>query len=312
MVHLNRRPAAGLPSGPAAWRLLVRAARPGQWPKSLLVLSPVFFAGHLGQEAALTRSLLAAGLFTLAAAAVYLGNDLADLGRDRLHPVKRGRPLASGELAPGLAVAAAGGLAAAALGLAAWLLPAVALVLAAYLVLNLAYSWWLKHRAGWDLLCLALGLSLRVAAGGLAAPAPVTGWLWGLTLALALLLALGKRRAELTALAGRPPDQRPSLAAYRPELLRRLLWATAGASFLCYGLYLAFSATSRGLSAGGRLFSAGLVLAGLGRYVWLVERGRAGEDPARLVWRDPVTAGVLLAWLGTWLWLLYFSPRAAG
>src|ERR1700733_14534489 len=188
-------------------RGLVKTIRPHQWVKNLFVLAPMFFhkdvfvTGPNGVPAlnliVTGRAFAATAVFCLLAGAVYTINDLADVEADRVHPVKRLRPIASGEVPESLATMMAAGLVVLSLGLGYLLGPAFVLVALTYFVANLAYTFKLKHIAFLDVALLGLFFVLRVVAGGYGTNVRVSGYMLGCTALLALFLGFGKRRHEL-------------------------------------------------------------------------------------------------------------------
>jgi 4-hydroxybenzoate polyprenyltransferase len=228
--------AAGSP--PAMALALLKAMRPKQWVKNLFVLAPLFFSKSflLADKAALGA--LAFGLFCLTAGTVYLINDLFDVEKDRAHPVKRKRPIASGLLPVKVAW-----IAAAVIGLgsqiAAW---SVDLrfggVLTGYLVMNLAYSTVLKHVVFVDVLVIAVGFVLRVLAGAFAIDVFISEWLIGCTFLLSLYLGLGKRSHELKLVRlGKADKVRKVLERYRADQLDFAVLFVAGLTIACYTIY---------------------------------------------------------------------------
>ncbi len=304
----------------------IMALRPFQWTKNLLVPLALIFALRLDDPVALGRTALAFFAFCLAASAVYLINDLADRERDRQHPVKRNRPLASGRLtARGALVTTALCLAGAA-ALTAWLVtlrPAgrgdpyaawggsdalFAITLAGYVALNIAYSTWLKHQVLWDVFIIAAGFVLRALAGAFAIPVPISPWFYLCTTFLALFLALAKRRAELV----RDPESsaltRRNLQAYSLLLLDQLIGVTVTATLLTYSLY-----TFQGENASHALMlTIPLVLFGIFRYLYLVYARQEGERPDALLWRDPQILGTVVAYAALVFILLYGVPHLRG
>ncbi len=222
--------------GPA--RALLAACRPRQWVKNLLVLAAPAAAGVLGTAGSLGRALAAFGLFVAASSGTYLLNDTVDAEADRRHPAKRHRPIAAGELSPAAAVASAAVL----LGLAVGLAPLVAgwrlaAIVGGYVVLTLAYSMRLKQVAFVELACLSLGFVLRAVGGAAATSVPVSPWFLVVTSAGALLLAAGKRSAELHLLGTAGGGHRRSLAAYPPWLLRAIRLVAAVVTVVGYVLW---------------------------------------------------------------------------
>jgi len=265
--------------------------RPYQWSKNVFVLAALVFAAgdrRAGQEITRERviAVLAAFLaFSFASSAIYLWNDVIDAERDRAHPEKRKRPVASGELSAGAALGAAVALYALALALALALaggLPAAGILLA-YGAINAAYNLALKRVVLVDAFCIAAGFLLRLSAGGVAAGVDISHWAILCTLFLALFLALNKRRAEL-ANVGNDGATRPSLQAYNVTFLDQMVAVLAACTIVAYTMYTVDADTMAKFGAGRELFwSVPCVAFGLGRYMVLVQSGRGGENPARIL-----------------------------
>jgi 4-hydroxybenzoate polyprenyltransferase len=290
-------------------RALLASMRPRQWAKGLVLLAPLVFARRALDPAALGRALAGLLAFTLAAAATYLANDLADRERDRVHPEKRLRPVASGELPAGTAAAAAAVLSLAAILLAAALgLPFLACVLG-YLLLQGLYSAFLRKVAVLDVLAIAAGFVLRVVGGAAAIPVPASSWLIVCTLLLALLLALVKRRAEVLSLGGEAARHRHILGSYPVPLLDRLVPATAAATLVAYALYTVAPGTVARLGSARLAFTVPFVLFGLLRYLWLAHRRGEGGQPERVLFRDGATQANLAGYLAVVAWAVYGSAR---
>lgn len=185
--------------------------RPRQWVKNLFVFGGLIFAQRLFTPS-VWPALAAFAIFCGLSGAMYLLNDVADRHKDRLHPDKRHRPVAAGQLRPGAAVAAAAALIALGLAAGVGLSPRFALAGLAYVTLLGAYSVWLKHVVIVDVLVVAIGFVLRAVAGALAIDVAISGWLLICTILLALFLALGKRRHEVLALEASAALHRPILA----------------------------------------------------------------------------------------------------
>lgn len=217
---------------------ILKSLRPHQWVKNVFVLAPLFFSKAFLDPASLGIGLLAAFLFCLTSGAVYLLNDVFDVEKDRNHPVKKHRPIASGVLP-----VRAGGIAAVVLGLGS-IGTAFAVdvrfgaVLGGYLAMNFAYSARLKHLAFIDVSIIATGFVLRVIAGALAIDVYISEWLFGCTFLLALFLGLGKRQHELRLVQeGRADKVRKVLERYKPEHLDFGVLFVAGNTIACYAVY---------------------------------------------------------------------------
>ena len=286
---------------------LLRAMRLRQWPKNVLVVVAPLAGGRLLESGVAPRVLGAFVLFALASSAMYLLNDVVDRERDAAHPVKRSRPVASGQLPVRTAVVASISLALLALAGSAALGPtSLATVIAIYLGATTLYSLRLKHEALWDVVLIASGFLLRAVAGGAATGTPVSTWFLVTTTAGALFVAAGKRASELAAVPVGEVSTRPSLAAYTPEYLR-FVWTAAAtvtvAATTVWGLEVAVGSARPALAQGS---VAPLALAVL-RYGWWIDRGEA-EAP-----EDVLRGDRSLVVLGTlWAALLLGSTGALG
>ncbi len=267
---------------------VVRAMRPRHWLKNGFVLAPAVFAGHAFDPPAMARALTVAAAFCLASSAGYLVNDVLDREADREDPVKRLRPVASGELRVAAALAWAVALFAVALA-ASWVGgAAVVVALAAYVVLTLLYSLLLKGVPVVDVMVLATGFLIRVAAGALAIPVVISHWLIVCGFLLALLLAFGKRLPEADRVARRSP-------AYPLAFLHDVVTMLAGVTLVAYTLYTVAPDTTAKLGGSNALLlTAPLVLFGVLRYLLLLHREGA-QDPTAMLLRDrPLLAAVVL------------------
>ncbi len=298
------------------------AMRPRQWTKNGLLLLALVFAHRLTDPGAVERVALAFAAFALASSAVYILNDWVDRDRDRLHPQKRLRPLASGALSPGVALAT--GLVAllGASGLTAWLAlwlarlpdpfaiwggsPALfAATLGGYLALNAAYSFYLKQQPLWDVFIIAIGFVLRAVAGALAIPAPISPWFYLCATFLALFLALSKRRAELATFSETAASQRQNLAVYTLQLLDQLVVIMATSALISYSFY-----TFQGEGASHALMlTIPFALFGVFRYLFLMYTQGAGERPDELLWRDRQLFVCVALWGLVTLALIYGLPH---
>jgi decaprenyl-phosphate phosphoribosyltransferase len=267
----------------------LRASRPGQWPKNLLVAAAPLAAGQLLHAPVLAQTAAAFLLFSAAAAAGYLVNDVVDLSSDRQHPVKRTRPIAAGDLSVAAAITYAVALASVAVAGAALISLPLAATIATYLAVTVGYSLGLKHEPVIDLALVASGFLLRAIAGGAASDIPLSRWFLIVAGFGSLFLVAGKRYSELVT-HGDDAGTRASLAAYSPSYLR-FVWGTAAAVTIAAYCLWAFEV---GTSFWGPLsvvpFVLGILRAGLD-----VDRGLA-EQPERMV-RDRVMVALAGAWL---------------
>ncbi len=281
-----------LPTRRSAVRAALVSLRPRQWTKNLLVFAGIVFAGRLGDAASWSAAITAFAAYCAASSAAYLVNDLRDVRADRAHPIKRRRPIARGELHPRRAAALAASLAVAALVLAAALGPASALLALAFLALQALYTGRLRDVVLVDVIAIAGLFVIRAAAGAVAVDVRLSPWLLVCTGLLALLVALGKRRAEVVT-AGASAT-RSTLARYPLPVLDQLLAAIAAATIAVYAIYTVAGRDSRAL-----MVTIPLVVYGVLRYLLLVHRRGAGEDPENILLSDTPTVLTVVAWAVT-------------
>lgn len=283
----------------------LRALRPAQWFKNLFVLAALVFGHRLDDRTSVLLALLAFAVFSAAASAVYLVNDLRDIDEDRRHPRKRLRPIAAGELSPASAVLLAGFLAAAAFAGAAVLGWPFARLLVFYLALNALYSWRLKHVVILDVMVIALGFVVRVLAGAAAIDVAVSSWLLLCTTFLALFLAFSKRRHEIVLLADSAAGQRRVLDSYSPAFLDQMINVVTASSVLAYALYAVAPETVEKYHTQNLVYTVPLVLFGIFRYLFLIYQQKDERNPTEAILHDPPSLLNLLVWGLTVAWIVY-------
>lgn len=283
---------------------LARAMRPGQWTKNLFVVAPVLFGKGLFAPGPLARTIAAAAAFCAVASALYMVNDIADRERDRLHPVKKTRPIASGALSIQGAAGASAVLAVLGFITAGLFVPATLGALLSYAALTLVYSYALKKVALVDVLVIASGFVIRVVAGAKAAAVQPSHWLLLCTFFLALFLALGKRKKELL---DQGSVSRASLSAATPELLGDFQNVALGITIVSYTLYTVAPETVSWYGSDRLLVSVPFVVFGLFRWRLLEVRG-GGEDPSSDVFLDPALLINVALWGAVCGALIYLVP----
>lgn len=290
------------PPSPSRLPAVVRAMRPRQWVKNVLVFAAPIAAGLVFDPWVLGRTLLAFCAFSLVSASIYLINDSRDVEQDRLHPKKRFRPIAAGELSIPTALTLAGVVFVAAL-VVGWLTaPALAATLAVYWVAQVLYSLLWKDQPIIDLAMVALGFLLRAIAGGVASDIPLSPWFLLVASFGSLFMVAGKRYSELMEL-GPDSGTRASLAKYTPSYLR-FVWAmSCGAVVMSYALWavdqtrLPSDSPILGLdSAAWNAISIAPFTLALLRYAFTIDGGRAGE-PEDVVLGDRVLQVLGLVWI---------------
>ena len=279
----------------AQLRGLIKLMRPKQWVKNGFVLAPLMFSGEFLDPVAIQHALWAMLLLCAASSATYVINDIHDIERDRRHPKKsQSRPLAAGIVSVPVALVLLAGLYA--VLLSAWfVVPKVLGVIAAYLVLNLAYTFVLKHQPVVDIFTIAIGFVLRVYAGAVALSVPVSSWMFITTLCLALYLAAVKRRQELSQSGS---EGRKVLEKYSVALVDRYAEMSATGALLFYSMFV--------MSAKPALvITVPLVLFGLFRYWFVVEALDGGESPTDALLADWQLLLTVVLWVLTCVWALW-------
>ena len=268
----------------------VAALRPRQWTKNLLLFGGILFGAQFGDGTRWLQALVAFAAYCLASSAAYLVNDIRDAAADRLHPRKRRRPVARGDLAPRTAVALAAAAAVAALALAAVIGRESLGLLIAFLALQGAYTLALKAIVLLDILAIAGLFVLRAAAGAVAVDVPSSSWLLICTAFLALFLVLAKRRAELRLVATAETPGRAVLADYPVALVDQLVSVAAASAVISYSLY-----TFTAHDSDAMMLTIPFVLYGVFRYLLLVE-GSRGEEPEDVLLNDPPLLLAIALW----------------
>jgi 4-hydroxybenzoate polyprenyltransferase len=292
-------------------RALLISLRPHQWIKNLVVLAALGFSKHLFDARPLAQASLALVIFCVLAGVVYLVNDIADVERDRLHPTKRNRPLASGALSVRVAQLAAVVLLLAALA-ASWTLgPHFLLCAAAYPALGLAYSLGLKHVVILDVLAVALGFVLRAVAGAYAIGVHFSPWLLVCTILLALFLALAKRRHELVTLEKAAVSHRQILSEYSPYLLDQMIAVVTASCLTAYAFYTLAPETVEKYRTERLALTIPFVIYGIFRYLYLVHQRDQGGSPGDVLLADRPLLVTVALWAATTVLIVYTAPGLA-
>ncbi len=292
-------------------RDISRAVRTRQWAKNGLLFAGFLFAGHLrGLEnpahrlvvaGEILRVLLAFTAFCALSGAAYVINDWRDIERDRLHPIKKNRPLAAGRISKRgalalivgcLIIALVAAMSVALLEPKAWLFPIVA---ASYLALTLAYSFVLKNEVIVDVLVIAAGFVLRMAAGCLAIPVPISEWIVFCTFTLALFVALCKRRAELLEMGENSEATRRVLPLYSVPLLDTFIGIAAGLTITSYSLYTFLASQSTAVAGNHQslMITIPFVVYGIFRFLLLAHSSAVGGEPEQLLRDKPLMINML-------------------
>jgi 4-hydroxybenzoate polyprenyltransferase len=282
----------------------IALARPKQWVKNGAVLAGLFFSERIDRATSIEQSIAATAAFCLVSSAVYCVNDIADRAADATHPEKRNRPLASGALQPRDATIAAVVLVLVASGIVvasglAWQVPAI---MAGYLVLNVAYSLWLKHLALLDVVVIASGFVLRLVAGTYAVGVPPSSWIVLCTGLLSLFLALGKRRGDLER---EGIAERPSLDGYTIAFIDQALGMMGAATVVVYALFTVSDYAQFRFHAEALYLTTFPVVVGILRYLQVVVVQGVYGSPADIVLRDRPLQLIGAIWIGLFAIFVY-------
>lgn len=277
---------------------ILRSMRPHQWTKNLVVFAAILFALRADDPRLLGLTFVAFLAFCALSGWVYLLNDLKDAEKDRLHPTKRERPIASGRLGRAAARWALAVLLLVGLATSAWIGRSFLLVAVAFLLLNVLYSFVLRSKVLLDVIAISSGFVLRALAGAevlisAGEPVRISPWLLMCTFFLSLFLALGKRRNELLAVTH---EHRRSLRSYSLELVDRLTTITIAVTILSYSIYTIWPETVENFGTENLVFTIPFVFYGLGRYLYLVVEEDKGSDPSEMLITDRSILLTVLLW----------------
>jgi|MDTB01.1.fsa_nt_gb decaprenyl-phosphate phosphoribosyltransferase len=283
-------------------KYLLQLLRPKHWIKNFFVFIPVFISGNFFDLNLLKLSFYGFILFCSASSFIYVLNDLVDIKRDKLHPIKKKRPLAANLVSARQAILMQAFL----LALILFILKLIAfkgsIPLLIYFLINLLYSLHLKHYPVIDVLCISTGFVLRVTLGVIVTNLDISPWLIALTFSLCMLLALGKRRAELSESTN--ITQRPSLSKYNEESLKGLQSIFVGCTIIFYVLYTIFS-TSHFQQSMLFFYSSVFVIAGLSRYMLVANSESMIEEPTSIVYQDKFILSCVILWTAYLFLIIY-------
>ena len=284
---------------------LIVSVRPGEWTKNLFVFAGLLFGQRLADPVAVGRATAGFLIFCSLAGVVYLVNDVADRDRDRQHPRKRDRPIASGALSVSAALTAASLLGIGALAWAWWMGRDFGLVATAYVLLLVLYSGPLKHIVIIDVLTIAIGFVLRVVAGAVAIGVPISQWLLICTILLALFLGLSKRRHEIVLLADGATGHRPILGEYSAYLLDQMISVVTASTLVAYIFYTISPETQEKFGTALLELTIPFPIYGIFRYLYLVHRREGGGSPAELLLTDRPLLACVALWAASVAFIIY-------
>ena len=279
--------------------------RPSQWAKNILIFAGLIFSRNLFNALVFWKVFAGFSVFCLAAGSIYLFNDIKDLERDREHPEKSRRPLASGKLRIETAYTAMAIAVFVAL-IGAFVLDRTFLaIIIAYLIINLVYTIKIKHVVILDVMCIAFGFVLRVFAGTALANVEITDWLIICTITLSLFLGFSKRRHEIASLQTGQSNHREVLSEYSIQFLDQMIAVATACSAMSYALYTISDETVARFQTRNLVYTIPFVFYGIYRYLYLIHQKKAGGDPTSALLRDKPLLVNNIFWLIVVLIIIY-------
>ena len=278
---------------------VVKSLRLQQWIKNFFIFAPLIFSQNIFELQLFLKTMMAFVAFCLLSGALYILNDLKDIEEDKKHPLKSKRPLAAGKLKKSQAVLFFIVLSVMAFSLAFILNLNFLIVALIYFLLQLFYSFWIKHVVILDVFIVAAGFLIRVIAGGYAIEVYLSPWLLICTLLLALFLSMSKRRHELVILEEEASEHRPILKEYSPYLLDQMIAVVTASTVIAYSLYTISEETVIKFGTTKLIYTVPFVLYGIFRYLYLVHQRREGGSPEVLVLKDKPLLLDIFLWILT-------------
>jgi 4-hydroxybenzoate polyprenyltransferase len=286
----------------------LKLLRVHHWVKNSFIFIAPFFGGVLFDPVLLLRLFAGVIAFGLAASAVYVFNDLQDLAEDRLHPVKKNRPIASGAVPPGHAVVLMIAVLVAGCLLALWVDHKLIMIVIAYVLLNAAYSLGLKRISILDIFIVSSGFIFRTVAGGMLSEIMLSHWLMIMILLLALFLAIAKRRDDLIIARESGKVLRKASAQYSLEFVNTILAMFAAVIIVSYIMYTISPEVTSRLSSEYLYLTVIFVIMGLMRYLQLCLVQNASGSPVKILLNDRFIQFTILGWIGLFLIIIYYHP----
>ncbi|MGQ9902287.1 MAG: decaprenyl-phosphate phosphoribosyltransferase [Fimbriimonadales bacterium] len=280
----------------------VQAMRPHHWVKNLLVFAALLFTAQFTNPTLVWQTVLGFFALCLTASSIYLVNDILDRERDRHHPKKQHRPIASGRLPVPVAWLGAVASLLAGLGLAFWLRVPFGAIVLVYAAQSMLYTFYLKHIPLLDVGIIALGFLLRAVSGAVLIEVAISPWLIICTFFLALFLGFAKRRHELVSLGESAASHRGALGDYSANMLEHLLTICLGLALQSYAIYVILSETAK--AHPNLWYTLPVVTYGLLRYFFVIHRYEVGGSPEKLIVSDRHILLTVLVWGAVVLWVM--------
>ncbi len=287
---------------------LFQLLKADHWIKNLYLFAPLFFSGQFTGTEVLIHVLLGLLYFCLSSSLIYIINDLVDAEKDRQHPVKKIRPIASGAVSKKAALSVIAILIAILVAGAMLFKPAFIIIVCIYILVNLVYSFWLKHIAIIDVSIISTGFVLRVLAGGILAGVEVSHWLIIMIYLLSMFLALAKRRDDLVLVNNNVTDAsvRKSVKGYNLEFMQAALVIMATVMIVCYLMYITSAESKERLHFEYAYFNSFFVIAGVMKYLQIIFIQNKAGSPVKIILSDIFIQVCVVLWLLSFFVMLYF------
>lgn len=277
-----------------------------QYIKNLFIFAPIFFALEITNVDLMLRSFIAFIGFSLCASAVYIFNDYQDMEDDQLHPDKKNRPLAAGQVSVKNAFSILAILLISGLALTYWLSSTAGLVLFAYIISNVLYSLKLKHVAIVDVSQIALGFIFRIFIGAIVTDIPLSEWIVIMTFLLALFLALAKRRDDVLIYTQTGKKMRKVIDGYNLAFLDTAMSVMSAVVIVAYLIYITSAELAQKADTGYLYLTSAFVVLGVLRYLQVTLVEENSSSPTKIILKDTFMQVCIICWLLTFVWLLYF------
>jgi len=284
---------------------ILQSLRPKQWTKNLFIFAGILFSQNLFKIELLLKTLWAFILFCILTGSVYIINDIVDREKDRLHPYKSKRPIASGKLTTSSALLSVFIFVPSSIFFSFILNKSFFLIALSYLILQVAYSFILKKIVILDVFAVSIGFVLRVIAGAVVINVEISSWLLICTILLALFLGLSKRRHELLVLEDGAERHRGVLNEYTPYLLDQMISVVTASTVIAYALYTMSESTIKRFGTKSLVFTVPFVLYGIFRYLYLIHQKGAGGSPETLIVTDKPLLIDIILWVITIGFIIY-------
>jgi decaprenyl-phosphate phosphoribosyltransferase len=283
----------------------LRLLRAHDWVKNLVILLPLFFALRIADLALLAKGFVAVVVFCLVSSAVYIFNDLRDMEMDRIHPQKKSRPLASGAVARGSAIALMAALLAAGLAVSAIFSPTMLPFVALYFLLNVAYSLRLKQIPIIDIVIIASGYVIRILVGGVVTDTPISRWIIIMTFLLAMFIGLAKRRDDVVICIETGVEVRKTVENYNLKFIDSALAIMASVTIVAYVLYTVSADIVAKFHTDKLYLTTVFVVVGILRYLQMIFVEKKGAFPVEILFTDRFMQICLCGWFVTFGLLIY-------